>query len=54
MQGLVGSGNVDLSKAITLPTVTVSTDKKTDNVLLITAGILAFGLIAAAVIGKKK
>jgi hypothetical protein len=45
---------VDLSQKIKLPVVEVETTQKTNNVLIITASILAVGLIAAAVIAKRK
>lgn len=44
---------IDLSNKIKLPTVEVATDKQTNNVLLGTAAIVAFGLIAAAVINSR-
>lgn len=47
-------GGLNLGQYVQLPEVTVTTDKKTDNVLLGTAAIIALGLVAAAVIYKRK
>ena len=47
-------GGLNLGQFVQLPEVTVTTDKKTDNVLLGTAAIIALGLVAAAVIYKRK
>ena len=46
-------GGLNLGQYVQLPEVTLTTDKKTDNVLLGTAAIIALGLIAAAVIYKR-
>ena len=53
LQNVLQSG-LNLGQYVQLPEVTVTTDKKTDNILLATASILALGLIAAAVISKRK
>jgi hypothetical protein len=54
LSNILGQGGLNLGNLVQLPEVTLTTDKKTDNVLLGTAAIIAIGLIAAAVIMKKK
>ena len=52
---LTGIGNgVDLSNAVKLPTVEVATDKKTNQILIATASILAAGLVLASIINRGK
>ena len=52
---LSGIGNgVDLSNAVKLPTVEVATDKKTNQILIVTASILAAGLILSSIINRGK